>query len=60
MKLRVRGSNPGGGEIFRTRETGPEAHPASCAMGTGFSPWVKRPGRGADHPLSPSAEVESE
>jgi hypothetical protein len=34
----VRGSNPGGGEIFRT---GPEAHPASCAMGTGSFPGVK-------------------
>ena len=30
--------------------TGPEAHPASCTMGTGSFPWVKRPGRGVDHP----------
>jgi hypothetical protein len=28
----------------------PGAHPASCTMGTGSFPGVKRPGRGADHP----------
>jgi hypothetical protein len=44
----VRGSNPGVGEIFRN--TGIGAHPASYTMGTGFSPEVKRPGRGIDHP----------
>ena len=46
----VRGSNPGGGEIFHT---GPGAHPASCTMGTGSFPGVKS-GRGvtlAPHPL---------
>ena len=42
----VRGSNPGEGEIFRTR---PGAYPVSCTMGTGSFPGVKRPGRGADH-----------
>ena len=31
-------------------QTGPGAHPASCTMGTGSFPGVKRPGRGADHP----------
>jgi hypothetical protein len=31
-------------------QAGPEAHPASCTMGTGSFPGVKRPGRGADHP----------
>ena len=31
-------------------QTGPAAYPASCAMGTGSFPGVKRPGRGADHP----------
>jgi hypothetical protein len=46
----VRGSNPGGGAIFRTRPAGPGAHPASCTMDTGSFPGVKRPGRGADHP----------
>ena len=34
-------------------QTGPGAHPATCTMGTGSFPGVKRPGRGADHP-SPS------
>ena len=32
-----------------TFQTGPGAYPASCTMGTGFFPGVKRPGRGADH-----------
>jgi hypothetical protein len=35
------------------------AHPASCTMGTGTFPVVKRPGRGADHP-PPSVEVKKE
>ena len=46
----VRGSNPGGGEIFRAC---PGAHPASCTMGTGSFPGVKS-GRGVTltpHPL---------
>jgi hypothetical protein len=29
----------------------------SCTMGNGSFPGVKRPGRGADHPPPPSAEV---
>ena len=33
------------------------AHPASCTMRTGSFPGVKRPGRGADHSPSSSAEV---
>ena len=38
----VRGSNPGGGARFSAPvQTGPEAHPASCAMGTGSFPGVK-------------------
>ena len=53
----VRGSNPVGGEIFRTVQTGPETHPASCTMGTGSLLGVKRPGRGVDHPPPSSAEV---
>jgi hypothetical protein len=40
--------------------TGPGVHPASYTMGTGSLPGVKRPGRGADHPPPPSAEVENE
>ena len=31
-------------------QTGPGAYSASCTMGTGSFPGVKRPGRGADHP----------
>jgi hypothetical protein len=46
--------------FFARVQTGPGAHPASCTMGTGFFPGVKRPGRGADHPPPPSAEVENE
>jgi len=37
----VRGSNPGGGEIFRTCPDRPWAHPASCTMATGSFPGVK-------------------
>jgi hypothetical protein len=36
------------------------AHPASCTVGTGSFPGVKRPGCGADHPPPPSAEVKNE
>jgi hypothetical protein len=43
--------------FFAHVQTGPEAHPASCTMGTGSFPRVKRPGRGADHPPPSSAEV---
>jgi hypothetical protein len=38
-------------------QTDPGAHPASCTMGTGSFPEVKRPGRGVDHPPPSSAEV---
>jgi hypothetical protein len=45
-------------EVFSAADqTGPEAHPASCTMGTGSFPGVKRPGRGVDHPPPSSAEV---
>ena len=39
-------------------QTGPGTHPASYTLGTGSFPGVKRPGRGVDHPLPSSAEVE--
>ena len=41
-------------------ETGPGAHPASCTMGTGSFPRVKRQERGADHPphLAPRLKEE--
>jgi hypothetical protein len=41
-------------------QTVPGAHPASCTMGTGSFPGVKRPGRGADHPPRSCVEVENE
>jgi hypothetical protein len=51
---------PGWARFFAHVQTGPGAHPASCAMGTGFFQGVKRPGRGADPPPPPSVEVEHE
>ena len=39
------------GEISAPVQTGPGAHPDPYTMGTGPFPGVKRPGRGADHPL---------
>ena len=50
MGWTVRGSNPGGGEIFRTRQTTLAAHPTSNTMRTESFPGVKRPGRGVDNP----------
>jgi len=38
-------------------QTGPGTHPASCTMGNGSFPVVKRPGRDVDHPLPSSVEV---
>jgi hypothetical protein len=51
----VLGSNPGGGEIFRTRPGCSSGHPASFTLGTRSlsrrGGGTKRPGRGADiHP----------
>jgi hypothetical protein len=46
--------------LFAHVQTGPEAHPGSCTMGTGSFPGVKRPVRGADHPPPSSAEVKNE
>ena len=40
----------GGGEVSAPVQTGPGAHPASCTVGIGSLPGVKRPGRGADPP----------
>ena len=53
----VWGSNPGGGEISATVETGPGAHPASCTIGTESFQGIKRPVRDVGHPPLPSAEV---
>jgi hypothetical protein len=41
---------PVGARFSAPVQTGPGAHPASCTMGTGYFPGVKRPGRGADQP----------
>ena len=43
----------GGGEFSSPVHTGPGAHPASYTMGTWSFLGVKRPGRGADHPVPP-------
>jgi hypothetical protein len=51
---------PVGARFFAHFQNDPGAHPASSTMGTGFFPGVTRPGRGADHPPPPSAEVENE
>ena len=45
-----RGSNPRGARISAPVLTGPGAYPVPYAMGTGFSPGVKRPRRGVYHP----------
>ena len=47
----VRGTNHGGGEIFRARQDQAGTHLA-CTMGTGSFLGVKRPERGADSPSS--------
>jgi hypothetical protein len=54
--LEVRGSNPGGGEIFRTRPDLPWGPPRLLYNG-GLFRGVKRPGRGVDHPPPPGAEI---
>ena len=41
---------PVGARFSAPVQTDPGAHPASCTMGTGSFPGVKRPGRGADPP----------
>jgi hypothetical protein len=48
-----------GARFFAHVQTGPDAHPASCTMGTGSFPGVKQLERGANHPPPPSAEVEN-
>ena len=54
----IPGSNPRGEVSFSVPvQKGPEGKPANCIMFTGSLPGVKRPGRGIDHPPSPSAQV---
>jgi hypothetical protein len=51
------GSNPGGGEIFESVQTGPGAHPASFTMSTRSFPRVKPSDRGVNHPSPSTAEL---
>ena len=54
----VRGSNPGGGEVFCSRRDRPWGPPSLLYNGHRVSfPGVKRPGRGVDHPPPSSARV---
>jgi hypothetical protein len=54
----VRGSNPDGGEIFRTRPDRRWGPPSLLCKGYRVSyPGVKRPGRGVDYPPPSGAEV---
>jgi hypothetical protein len=48
---------PVGARFFAPVQTSPGAHPASCPMGTGSFPGVKRPEHGSDHPPTSSDEV---
>jgi hypothetical protein len=57
--------SPAGAKDFSSNlcvQTGSEAHPASCTMGTGGRlPGTKaRPGRDADHSPPSSTEVKNE
>ena len=47
---KIRESNPGGGEIFRTRTDRPWGPLSLLHNGYQVFPGVKRPGRGVDHP----------
>ena len=49
---------PVGANLSAPVQTGPGAHPASCTIGTGSFPGVKRPRCDFDHPSPSSAEVE--
>ena len=50
---------PVGARFSAPVQTGPEAHPVSCTMGTGSFPGVKRPGCDADPSPPFSAEVKN-
>jgi len=55
--LGVRGSNPGGGEIFRIRPDRPWGPPSLLYNGYRVFPEVKRTGRCVDHPPPSSADI---
>jgi len=46
-----------GGDVFRAVQSGPGDHPASCAIGIGSCPGIKRPGCGVDHPSASDTGV---
>ena len=50
---RSRDRIPVGARFSAPVQTGAGTYPASCTMGTGSFPGIKRPGRGADHPPPP-------
>ena len=56
----VRGSNPGGSEVFRIVQNGHWPHTASCTVATGLFLRAKRPGRDIDlsPPLAPRLKKE--
>jgi hypothetical protein len=54
------GIDPGEGEIFPPAQTGPGAHPASCTMGSGSFPGIKRPRRGVDNTPYLTARLKKE
>ena len=54
---RFRDRIPVGAGFSAPIQTGSGAQPASCTMGIGSFPGVKRPGRGVDHPPLYTAEV---
>jgi len=51
--------SPVGAKFSAPVQTGPEAHPDSCTMGTGSFLGVKRPGCDADPSTPSSAEVKN-
>jgi hypothetical protein len=63
-KRAIGARSPAGARDFSSSlcvQTGSEAHPAFCTMGTGvLSPGQARSGRDADHSPPSSAEVKSE
>ena len=46
-----------GARLTTSVQTDPDAHPASCLLGTRVCPGAKRPGRDADQPTHFRAEV---
>jgi hypothetical protein len=56
----VRDRIPVGARFSAPVHTHAGANPPSCIMGTGSFPGVKRPGRGADHPLHLTPRLQKE